>query len=100
MAVRGCGLRSIYMLPKSFGRVAGDVFCENGGVYFVTSSDAGDGNRGETTLLAVHPNGYVGGWEYSPLQGTIVAIGEPKLLICRLMETDANLSRQPKATPA
>lgn len=41
--MRDCRQKSVYMRPKTFGRVFGDVFLDNDGVYFVTANDADEG---------------------------------------------------------
>lgn len=84
-AVRGCGPKSICMCLRSMGRVSGDVFLDHDGVHFVPANDSSDGRRWESKLLAVHPDGGMRRWEYSPLQGTLVTIAKDRLLLCRLV---------------
>lgn len=92
--VRDCGSKSIYMLPKSSLRVAGDVVVrDNGvvrddGVYVVEGNDVGDFTGCKTKLLAVNLGGRARfSWEFSPVQGTLMTIEHDRLFIARLLYT-------------
>lgn len=87
LAVRNCGPKSIHMASEYLERVAGDVFINQGSVYYVSANDAEDGKGCEKKLLAVVPddNEYPR-WEFSSLQGTLVMNENGRLLIIRLVQ--------------